>query len=217
MIALFSPPAGGVTVAQPAIDPSNLAAFVTEASQRFGIPEAWIVAVIDAESRNNPNARSAKGALGLMQLMPSTWTILRAQLQLGDNPLDAHDNIIAGTAYLRLLFDRYGARGFLGAYNAGPGRYEAAIKTGSPLPAETISYVATIRAKLRLTDDQGIVLPAPIQTLSWTSSALFIDTASVNSHAPARPALAPEKSPFVNLVSPADRVSAVIPRAPVSE
>jgi integrase len=55
---------------------------------------------------------------------------------------DPHDNILAAAAYLRELHDRYGAPGFLAAYNAGPVRYEEHLTTGRPLPAETRAYVA---------------------------------------------------------------------------
>ena len=54
------------------------------------------------------------------------------------------DNILAGAAYIRELYDRYGAPGFLAAYNAGPGRYERHLATGRPLTDETEAYVATL-------------------------------------------------------------------------
>ena len=67
-------------------------------------------------------AISPRGAIGLMQIMPETWAGLRQRYGLGADPYDAHDNIIAGAAYLRELHDRYGIPGFLAAYNAGPSR-----------------------------------------------------------------------------------------------
>ena len=100
------------------------AAFATEASKRFGVPEHWIRAVMHVESGANQRAQSQKGAMGLMQIMPKTWTELRARYGLGANSYDPRDNILAGAAYIRELYDRYGAPGFLAAYNAGPGRYE---------------------------------------------------------------------------------------------
>lgn len=112
-------------------------AFVAEASLRFGVPARWIRAVMRAESQNDLHAISPKGAMGLMQIMPSTWTLLRARLRLGVDPYDPHDNILAGAAYLRELHDSYGSPGFLAAYNAGPARYENHLATGRPLPAET--------------------------------------------------------------------------------
>jgi soluble lytic murein transglycosylase-like protein len=83
------------------------AAFVTEASQRFGIPEHWIVAVKRAESAGDVRAISSAGALGLMQVMPDTWAALRVRYGLGRDPYDPRDNILAGAAYLREMFDRY--------------------------------------------------------------------------------------------------------------
>jgi soluble lytic murein transglycosylase-like protein len=120
------------------------AAFVTEASKRFGVPEHWIRAMMHVESSAKQRARSSKGAMGLMQIMPKTWTELRARYGLGADPFDPRDNISAGAAYIRELRDRYGAPGFLAAYNAGPGRYERHLATGRPLPDETQAYVATL-------------------------------------------------------------------------
>ena len=89
--------------------------FVEETSRRFGVPVRWIRAVIDAESAGDVRARSPKGAMGLMQIMPETWAELRLRYDLGNNPYGPHDNIIAGIAYLRELRDRYGSPGFLAA------------------------------------------------------------------------------------------------------
>jgi soluble lytic murein transglycosylase-like protein len=108
------------------------AGFVAEASQRFLIPSSWIRAVMRAESLGDVRALSPKGTMGLMQIMPETWAELRICCGLGADPYDPRDNIIAGTAYLRELHDRYGERGLLAAYNAGPGRYEDHLATGRP-------------------------------------------------------------------------------------
>ena len=126
---------------QPSRDPH--AAFVTEASQRFGIPEHWIRSVRRVESADDVRAVSSAGAMGLMQVMPDTWAELRARYGLGRDPFNSRDNILAGTAYLREMHDRYGSPGFLAAYNAGPGRYEEYL-AGRPLPAETRAYIATL-------------------------------------------------------------------------
>ena len=119
---------------------------IAEASRRFGVPIAWIRAVMRAESAGDPRALSPKGAMGLMQIMPETWRDLRARYGLGADPFDPHDNILAGAAYLRELHDRYGSPGFLAAYNAGPGRYERHLATGRPLPDETRAYVAKLQS-----------------------------------------------------------------------
>lgn len=112
--------------------------FIADAAQRFGIPAPWIVAVMRAESANDPRAVSHAGAMGLMQVMPDTWDHLRARHGLGRDPFDPRDNILAGTAYLREMWDRYGTvAAMLAAYNAGPGRYDAYLQTGRVLPAET--------------------------------------------------------------------------------
>ena len=145
--------------------------FVAEAALRFGIPTSWITAVMQAESRGVVRAVSPKGAMGLMQIMPDTWSGLRSRYGLGPNPFDPHDNIVAGAAYLRELHDRYGTAGFLAAYNAGPGRYEDHLASGHPLPAETQAYVAALAPLLRDDGSMGNVITAIIR--SWTSSPLF--------------------------------------------
>jgi soluble lytic murein transglycosylase-like protein len=96
------------------------------------------------ESAGEVRARSQKGAMGLMQIMPQTWSELRARYDLGADPYDPRDNILAGTAYIRELYQRFGAPGFLAAYNAGPTRYENHLATGRPLPDETQDYVAIL-------------------------------------------------------------------------
>jgi soluble lytic murein transglycosylase-like protein len=122
---------------------------IAEASARFGVPVAWIERVMRAESGgmtmlDGRPITSRAGAMGLMQLMPATWTAMRATYGLGGNPYDPRDNILAGTAYLRAMYDRFGYPGLFGAYNAGPGRYAAYLTTGRPLPGETRAYLATV-------------------------------------------------------------------------
>lgn len=127
--------------------------YITEASLRFGVPTAWIERVMQAESRGQTTLggrpiRSHAGAIGLMQLMPRTWDAMRRALGLGANPDDPRDNILAGTFYLRLMYDRFGYPGLFGAYNAGPGRYGAHLATGIALPGETIAYLQTVSGLL---------------------------------------------------------------------
>jgi hypothetical protein len=160
------------------------AAFVAEASRRFGIPAAWIRAVMHAESFGDARAISPKGAIGLMQIMPETWAGLRQRYRLGADPYDAHDNIIAGAAYLRELHDRYGIPGFLAAYNAGPGRWEDRLATGRPLPAETRAYLARLAPVVGGSSaDDTVILAAVVK--SWTEASLF----------PARPASPSDHTP----------------------
>ena len=142
---------------------------IAEAAQRFGLPASWIRAILKAESNGDPRAVSSKGAMGLMQVMPDTWAELRVRHRLGGNPYDPHDNIIAGAAYIRALYDRYGSPGWIAAYNAGPGRYEASLR-GRPLPNETRSYVATVASNL----DRGVTTIAAIDRFAWTRAPLFI-------------------------------------------
>ncbi len=125
--------------------------YIAEASARFDIPAAWIREVMRAESggRTTLNGRrivSSAGAMGLMQLMPATWRAMRARLGLGPDPHDPRDNILAGTAYLRKMYDRFGYPGLFAAYNAGPGRYAAHLATGRRLPRETKAYLAHVIA-----------------------------------------------------------------------
>ena len=146
---------------------------IAEAAQRFELPAAWIRAILATESNGHPRAVSPKGAMGLMQVMPATWGDLRVRQRLGSDPYDPHDNIIAGAAYIRLLYDRYGTPGWIAAYNAGPGRYEASLK-GRPLPPETRAYVATVAPNLDGSGNPGATVLAAADPLSWSRAPLFI-------------------------------------------
>lgn len=147
---------------------------IDAAAARVGLEPALIADVIAAESGGDARAVSPAGAMGLMQLMPATWAELRARLSLGSDPFDPADNILAGAAYLRWLRDRYGAPGFLAAYNAGPGRYEESL-AGRPLPLETRRYVDKLTA--------GGVLAT--SRADWRSAGLFASAWSVELGAPA--------------------------------
>jgi hypothetical protein len=123
--------------------------YVREASQRFDVPDQWIRAVMRVESDGQEYQQgeliiSPKGAMGLMQVMPDTYEELRGRYALGDDPYDPHDNILAGAAYLREMYDIYGSPGFLAAYNAGPHRLDDYLSDAKPLPDETRRYVAMI-------------------------------------------------------------------------
>jgi hypothetical protein len=161
-------------VARPAAaDP--YAAHIAEAAQRFGIPERWIRAVLRAESAGDVRAISAAGALGLMQVMPDTWAALRLRYRLGRNHYDPHDNIIAGAAYLREMWDRYGDVGaMLAAYNAGPGRYDDYRATGRALPAETRAYVAALAPVLGGALASGTSVRRSDPPPDWREAAIFV-------------------------------------------
>lgn len=151
----------------------SYAAYITEASQRFGIPEHWLVAIMRAESAGAARAESAKGAMGLMQIMPDTWEELRARYGLGRDPFDPRDNILASAAYLRELHDRFGSPGFLAAYNAGPTRYAEHLATGRPLPRETRDYVATLMPLLSASVAAERREQSAILTVDWRTAPLF--------------------------------------------
>ncbi len=117
---------------------------IREASRRFAVPARWIADVMRVESRGRAEVVSPKGAIGLMQVMPSTYATLAARYGLGADPWNPRDNVLAGAAYLREMYDRYGATGMLAAYNAGPGRWEDHLSRRRPLPDETVRYIARL-------------------------------------------------------------------------
>jgi len=146
---------------------AEIEAFVEEAAKRFAVPARWIRAIMRIESRGNVRARSPKGAIGLMQVMPSTYEELRLRHGFGVDPFDPHDNILAGSAYIRELLDRYGSPGFLAAYNAGPARFDRYLTAGGALPTETLEYVETLAPMIAHGQLRGHVDGGPI---SFTGS-----------------------------------------------
>lgn len=147
---------------------------IGQASARFGVPSVWIERVMRAESggRTMLGGRpitSSAGAMGLMQLMPATWEAMRVAHGLGDDPHDPRDNILAGTAYLRAMYDRFGYPGLFAAYNAGPGRYAAHLRAGRALPGETRAYLAVVAGVAPATAESA-ALPTP----SPAPPALFV-------------------------------------------
>ncbi len=140
--------AGRSTSNRSATASSVWASHIAEASRRFGVPDHWIRAVMQVESNGDKTTVSPKGAMGLMQVMPETYAELRLRYHLGSDPYEPRDNILAGTAYLREMRDRYGPAGFLAAYNAGPGRYEDYLMRGRPLPKETHDYAGTLASMI---------------------------------------------------------------------
>jgi len=120
--------------------PAAYLAFVQEASLAYRVPSELIHAVIQVESNYNPRALSAKGARGLMQLMPAT-----AQRFGAANSWDPRQNILTGSKYLRWLMDYFGEDLELtvAAYNAGEA---AVVQAGRRIPrfAETEKYVPKV-------------------------------------------------------------------------
>ncbi|MBV8397688.1 MAG: lytic transglycosylase domain-containing protein, partial [Acetobacteraceae bacterium] len=138
---------GGYMPPGPPADPWG--PYVSEASQKYDVPERWIREVMRVESGGNlyQDGRlitSWVGAMGLMQVMPETYDELRGRYGLGDDAYDPHNNILAGAAYMREMYDIYGKPGFLAAYNAGPKRLDEYLSNTRPLPDETRHYVAMI-------------------------------------------------------------------------
>ena len=147
---------------------------IAAAAHRFDIPEAWIAAVMRAESGGQATVggrsiRSPAGAMGLMQVMPRTYAALRARYGLGADPYAPRDNILAGAAYLREMLNRYGVPWFLAAYNAGPARLDAFLHSGRALPAETQGYLAALAPQI--SGASGALQAAVATTVPSTISA----------------------------------------------
>ncbi|WP_267395725.1 MULTISPECIES: lytic transglycosylase domain-containing protein [unclassified Sphingomonas] len=157
---------------------------VAEAARRFGIPEAWLWAVMRVESAGNARAVSRAGAMGLMQIMPATWAGLRTRYGLGPDPFDVRDNIMAGAAYLREMHDRYGnVSAMLAAYNAGPGRYDDFVSRGRPLPAETVGYLSQLAPVTGASGAVEVTASVPPDPFAWRRAALFVRRGSAASDA----------------------------------
>ena len=117
----------------------DIDAAIEQAAARHNVDPSLVRSVVKVESNFNPNAVSRKGAMGLMQLMPSTARSLNVS-----NPFDPQQNVDAGVRHLRKLLDSYGGnvRLSLAAYNAGPGA--VARSAGVPHFRETQNYVRRI-------------------------------------------------------------------------
>jgi len=137
-----APTSKGNPVFGPPNGPGDFEALIDEASRKFGVGKNIIRSVIKAESDFNSKAKSHAGAVGLMQLLPSTATELGVT-----DPYDPRENILGGTRYLAMLLDRYEGdlRLTLAAYNWGPGNLERAPDR---LPRETENYVEKVLSYL---------------------------------------------------------------------
>jgi len=135
--------------------------YIHEAAARFSVPETWIRGVMQQESGGQQTSAdgspitSSAGAMGLMQVMPGTYDMLRQRYALGPDPYDPHDNILAGAAYLKEMHLRFGAPAFLAAYNAGPDRVDAFLNGSTMLPDETVNYVAAIGPRIGMSGSFG--------------------------------------------------------------
>lgn len=152
---------------------------VKRASEKYGVSEKLINAVIAAESAGNPNATSAAGAQGLMQLMPATAAGLGVK-----NPYDPEENIMGGTKYLADAIKNNNGKIdlALAAYNAGQG---AVNKYGGVPPyAETQSYVKKIMSAIGNDTSTGEYTDAPVEgdkidTTWWGKIIIIIATICV--------------------------------------
>lgn len=123
----------------PRRSPGQLSPLIHDAARLSGVDPALIEAVAYVESNFAQRARSPKGAMGLMQLMPAT----AMRFGVGD-PFDPQQNLLGGARYLRELLDRFDSLPLaLAAYNAGEG---AVVRHGNAIPpfAETSRYVPTV-------------------------------------------------------------------------
>jgi soluble lytic murein transglycosylase-like protein len=148
------------------------------AAQKAGVDAGLVRAVIDRESAGRPCALSARGAQGLMQLMPAT-----ADDYDVDDPFDPKQNVEAGAKLLKSLLGRYNNDPSLalGAYNAGATRVDQAA--GVPPIPETVDYVSAILEKLRslttapaearkLPIGEVQAPPTPVQNAGWSTLPL---------------------------------------------
>jgi len=128
------------------VRPDDYDGVIQRTARKHGLPPALVKAVIRAESNFDPTARSHKGAMGLMQLMPGTARAMGVA-----DPWHAEENVRGGTRYLRSMVNRYGdVRLALAAYNAGP---QAVDRYGDVPPyTETQEYVRRVLAYYRRYD-----------------------------------------------------------------
>jgi len=157
------------------------ALYIHDASIRFGVPERWVREVMRQESgghlygADDMLITSSAGAMGLMQVMPRTYELLRDRYGLGNDPYEPRDNILAGAAYIREMYDRYGAPAFLAAYNAGPDRVDAYLADGTPLPDETVNYLASVAPRI----NGSVAMTGPLAAFADGTTAPY-NVADVN-------------------------------------
>jgi len=159
--------------------------YVAEAANRFDVPERWIREVMRVESGGKEYidgelTTSPVGAMGLMQVMPQTYDELRARYGLNDDPYDPRNNILAGAAYIREMYDLYGSPGFLAAYNAGPARLDDYLNGNRALPDETRRYVAMIGPYII---DNAPVNRSPAESLAMNQIPIDIPAGPRYGHA----------------------------------
>lgn len=149
---------------------------LAEASARFEVPISLLRAVMRAESGgldvvNGRPTTSIAGAMGLMQIMPATWSELRNRHVLGNDPYAPRDNVLAGAAYLAAMRARYGVRLGVAAYHAGPARVDAHLNGVAPLPMSTRDYLTTV---FEHDGSWTRALQAGVQHVGWDTAPLFV-------------------------------------------
>ena len=149
--------------------PADVAKLADAVAAQHGVPPALVRGVIWVESRGNPKAKSHKGAIGLMQLMPLT----AAGLGVND-PWNPHANVDGGTRYLADMLRKY--RGneeqALAAYNWGPGNVDTWLGTRTPggpalqLPRSVAAYVAAVQQRAMIEADGSRTAEGPFRSSS---------------------------------------------------
>src|ERR1700685_1724579 len=143
---------------------------IEQAAARHNVDPNLVRAVVKVESNFNPNALSRKGAMGLMQLMPSTARQLNVK-----NPFDPEQNVDAGVRHLKQLLESYGGdiKLTLAAYNAGAGA--VARSSGVPHYAETQNYVRRITKLYNSGSNVGpVASPEPVRVQRDARGVLYI-------------------------------------------
>jgi len=158
-------------------DLASIMATISSAAAQYGLDPGFVTAVAQAESGLNPNAVSAAGAKGIMQLMDATAAMLGVS-----NPFDPVQNINAGVRYLAQLLNQFAgdAAKALAAYNWGPGNVNKAVQQWGAdwlahAPQETQAYVQKLTGVTASAANSGPAVPAGV---SPDASALTIDAAT---------------------------------------